>query len=328
VHSVEPAVETEQVEDYGDAADDPAIWVHPTDPARSLVIGSQKKRGIEVYDLAGKRLQVLAVGRTNNVDLRQGVLLGGKRRDIVAGSNRDDRTLTLYEVDPATRRLADVAAAPIPTGMRDPYGLCMYHSAKSGKLYVFINNPDAGEFRQWEIDASGAKLTGKLVREFTVGTQAEGCAADDETGALYIAEEDVGLWRYAAEPDGETERRQLDSTGKGGRLKADVEGVGIFRGKGGAGYLVVSNQGADNYAVYRREGDNAFIGLFSIVANDGSGIDGASETDGLEVTSTPLGRAFPHGMLVVQDGRNITPVERQNFKLVPWERVAAALGLP
>jgi len=327
VRTVEPVVETEPVEDYGDAADDPAIWVHPTDPERSLVIGAQKKRGIEVYDLTGKRLQVLAVGRTNNVDVRQGVLLGGKRWDIVAGSNRDDRTLTLYEVDPATRRLTDVAAAPVPTGMRDPYGLCMYHSAKSGKLYVFINNPDAGEFRQWEIEASGAKLTGKLVREFTVGSQAEGCVADDETGALYIAEEDVGLWRYSAEPDGATERRQLDSAAETGRLKADVEGVGIFRGKEGSGYLVVSNQGADNYAVYRREGDNAFVGFFSIVANDELGIDGASETDGLEVTSTPLGRLFPHGALVVQDGRNITPVERQNFKFVPWERVAAALGL-
>ncbi len=327
VHTVEPAVETEPVEDYGDAADDPAIWVHPTDPARSLVIGSQKKRGIEVYDLTGKRLQVLPVGRTNNVDLRQGVLLGGKRRDIVAGSNRDDRTLTLYEVDPASRRLADVAAAPIPTGMRDPYGLCMYHSAKSGKLYVFINNPDAGEFRQWEIEASGAKLTARLVREFTVGTQSEGCVADDEAGALYIAEEDVGLWRYAAEPDGATERRQVDAVAETGRLMADVEGVAIFRGKDGAGFLVVSNQGADNYAVYRREGDNAFVGFFSIVANDELGIDGASETDGLEVTAAPLGRSFPQGMLVVQDGRNITPVERQNFKLVRWERVIAAMGL-
>jgi 3-phytase len=327
VHSVEPTVETEPVEDHGDAADDAAIWVHPIDPARSVVIGSQKKRGIELYDLTGKRLQVLAVGRTNNVDLRQGVLLGGKRRDIVAGSNRDDRTLTLYEIDPATRRLADVAAAPIPTGMRDPYGLCMYHSARSGKLYVFINNPDVGEFRQWEIEARGARLTGTLVREFAVGTQAEGCVADDETGALYIAEEDVGLWRYAAEPDGGTERRQLDSTAEGGRLKADVEGVGLFRGKGGAGYVIVSNQGADNFAVYRREGDNPFIGFFSIVANDALGIDGASETDGLDVTSAALGAAFPQGLLVVQDGRNITPVERQNFKLVPWERVAAVLGL-
>jgi 3-phytase len=79
--------------------------------------------------------------------------------------------------------------------------------------------------------------------------------------------------------------------------------------------------------VYRREGDNAFIGQFSIVANDALGIDGASETDGLDVTSTPLGKSFPQGLLVVQDGRNITPTQKQNFKLVPWERVAAALGL-
>jgi 3-phytase len=326
-HVATPSVETEPVLDQGDAADDPAIWIHPRDPARSLIIGAQKKRGIEVYDLGGKRVQVLADGRTNNIDLRQGVEIGGKRRDVVAGSNRDARTLTLYEVDVNTGRLSDAVAAPIPTGLGDPYGLCMYHSARSGKLYVFINDPDKGDFRQWEVEAVGNKLGGKLVREFTVGTQAEGCVADDETGALYIAEEDVGLWRYGAEPDAGTDRRQLDSTGEGGHLTADAEGVAIFRGKDGAGYLVLSNQGADNYAVYRREGDNAFIGHFSIVANDELGIDGASETDGLDVTSTPLGKAFPQGLVVVQDGRNITPTETQNFKLVPWERVAAALGL-
>lgn len=324
---VEPAVETEPVDDFGDAADDPAIWIHPADPARSLVIAAQKRRGIEVYDLTGKRLQVMPDGRTNNVDLRQGVRLGGSRRDIVAGSNRTTKTLTLYEVDATTRRLVDAAAAPIPTGLGDPYGLCMYHSANSGKLYVLINDPDKGEFRQWEITAEGTKLAATLVREFTVGSQAEGCAADDETGALYVAEEDVGLWRYGAEPDAGDARRKLDSTGTGGRLQADVEGIGIYRGRDGTGYLVVSNQGADNYAVYRRDGDNAFVGMFSIVANNELGIDGASETDGLEVTSTPLGNRFPQGLLVVQDGRNITPAGKQNFKLVPWERVAAALGL-
>ena len=52
-----------------------------------------------------------------------------------------------------------------------------------------------------------------------------------------------------------------------------------------------------------------------------------SETDGLDVTSAPLGPLFPQGALVVQDGRNITPAERQNFKLVSWERIAEALGL-
>jgi 3-phytase len=90
---------------------------------------------------------------------------------------------------------------------------------------------------------------------------------------------------------------------------------------------VLSNQGADNYAVYRREGDNAFVGIFHIVADAGRGIDGVSETDGLDVTSAPLGARFPEGLLVVQDGRNLSPRERQNFKYVSWREIAGALGL-
>ena len=70
-----------------------------------------------------------------------------------------------------------------------------------------------------------------------------------------------------------------------------------------------------------------FVGQFAVVANDELGVDGASETDGLDVTSAPLGGAFPHGLLVVQDGRNIAPRERQNFKLVPWDRVVTGMKL-
>jgi 3-phytase len=42
----------------GDAADDPAIWVHPVDPALSLVLGTDKKGGLNVFDLEGKRLLI------------------------------------------------------------------------------------------------------------------------------------------------------------------------------------------------------------------------------------------------------------------------------
>jgi 3-phytase len=323
---VRPSVETDPVDDYGDAADDPAIWVHPTDPSRSLIIGAQKKRGLYVYDLSGKTLQVLPDGRMNNVDIRHGFKLGMSSVALVAASNRTTHTLALYKVDPATRRLVDVALNPIPTGFRDPYGLCMYRSAKSGDFHVFMNDADSGAYKQWRLRARGDKVVADVVREFTVGTQAEGCAADDETGALYIAEEDVGLWRYEAEPDGADRRVPLDTTGKG-NLNADVEGVAIYYGQRGTGYVIVSNQGRDNYAVYRREGRNEFIAHFSVGADPAAGIDGASETDGLDVISTPLGPAFPRGVFVAQDGRNISPDERQNFKLVPWERIADALSL-
>jgi 3-phytase len=43
---VRPTAETEPVETGGDAADDPAIWIDPTDPSRSVIIGTQKQSGL------------------------------------------------------------------------------------------------------------------------------------------------------------------------------------------------------------------------------------------------------------------------------------------
>jgi 3-phytase len=315
-------VETEPVASSDDAADDPAIWIHPTDPARSLVIGTDKKRGLDVYDLGGKRVQSLPDGRMNNVDLRHGFQLDGAEVAIVAATNRTDRSIALYAVD-ANGRLHDVAEGKIPTGMADPYGLCMYRNP-AGEIFVFANDGDSGVYKQWQLQARGNKVGASIVREFAVGSQAEGCAADDGNGRLYIAEEDVGLWRYSAEPSGGSERVEVDRV-KGGHLTDDAEGVTIFYGDGDQGYLIVSSQGSNDYNVYRRDGDNAFIGKFAIAASQE--IDGTSDTDGIDVTSAPLGSAFPHGLFVAQDGDNTAPGAAQNFKLVPWERIAKALNL-
>jgi 3-phytase len=322
--TVTPVLETVPVTTWGDAADDPAIWVNPRDPAKSAVIGTDKNLGLYVYDLDGRLLQALPDGRMNNVDLRDGFLVHGKPRVLVAASNRTDKTIALYFLDPATRRLSRAGDA-VPTGFGDPYGLCMYAGATGH--YVFVNNGGDGLFRQWRITASNGQAAAQQVREFTVGSQAEGCAADDEAGTLYIAEEDGGFFRYSALADGGAERREIDRVDGPNGLLADIEGVGIWAGKDGTGYLVLSNQGADNYAVYRREGDNAFVGLFHVVADPNRGIDGASETDGLDVVSAPLGAKFPDGLLVVQDGRNLSPREKQNFKFVSWRDIARALGI-
>jgi 3-phytase len=106
-----------------------------------------------------------------------------------------------------------------------------------------------------------------------------------------------------------------------------LEGVGLYDLGGGRGYLIVSSQGNNSYAVYRREGDNAYLGSFSVVADPARGIDGISETDGLDVTSANLGPGFGTGAMIAQDGRNLLPVENQNFKFVPWSEIAAALNL-
>ena len=323
---VSPSVETTPVQSFGDAADDPAIWIHPERPELSTVIGSQKQHGINVYDLEGNLLQSRADGRINNVDLRYGFSLGGESIDIVTGSNRSSDSISIYAVDPKTRTLVDVADGVIPTGMSDPYGQCMYKSPLSGEFYVYINDT-SGIFKQWLLkDAGNGRVGVELVREFNVGSQPEGCVADDATGDLYVGEEGVALWKYSAEPDGNDQRTMVDSI-EDGHLAGDIEGMAIYYGPGESGYLVVSDQGINSFALYQRGGDNAYLGHFHVVADASTGIDGVSETDGLDVTSAYLGPAFPHGVFVAQDGRNITPAERQNFKLVQWERIAAVMGL-
>ncbi len=327
VATVSATVETDPVSTFGDAADDPAIWVHPENPEMSVIIGTQKKHGIEVYDLSGKTLQSRADGRINNVDVRSGFSLDGEEVAVVAASNRSTDSISVYIVDPESRTLVESADGLISTGMIDPYGMCMYKSAVSGHFYVFINDTD-GIVKQWQLkDAGDRKIGATLRREFSVGSQTEGCVADDETGNFYIGEEDVGIWKYSAEPDSGEDRTLVDSTDENGNLTDDVEGMAIYYGEDGGGYLVASNQGADNYALYKRAGDNEFVGIFHVVADEATGIDGASETDGIDVSSANFGPGFPGGIFVVQDGRNITPDERQNFKLVPWQRISDAMGL-
>jgi len=318
-------VETEPVLSADDAADDAAIWVHPTDPARSLIIGTDKKNGLEVYDLTGRRVQSLPDGRMNNVDIRYDFPLGdGRKVAIVAATNRTDQTLALYAVD-GNGVLSNIADGKIATGMDDPYGLCMYRS-RDGEYFVFANEGDTGVYKQWQLEARGDKVGARKVREFNVGSQAEGCAADDFTGHLYVAEENVGLWRYSASPSGGDARTQVDSV-KQGHLTDDVEGVTIFYGPDDTGYVIVSSQGSNDYNVYRRDATNTFVGKFAIVDAPG-GIDGTTDTDGIDVTSAALGPAFPHGLFIAQDGSNTSPAAAQNFKLVPWESIAKALDLP
>jgi 3-phytase len=203
----------------------------------------------------------------------------------------------------------------------------MYRSAADGKTYVFINTGD-GQMRQWELVANANARVGiHQVREFRFGSQAEGCVADDAGGNLYVDEEDVALWKLGAAADAGDAMTSIDRIDKNPVLKADLEGLGIYHLGDGRGYIVISVQGNDTYAVYRLEGDHEYLGSFAVVADAARGIDGISETDGLEITSRNLGPGFEHGAMIAQDGRNVLPVENQNYKYVPWESIARALDL-
>jgi 3-phytase len=255
-----------------------------------------------------------------NVDLRHDFPLGGSPTAIVTANNRRDNTIAVYAIDQATGRLRDVAARRIRVDIA-VYGSCMYRSAVNGAYYVFITSK-SGRVEQWRLfETSQATVDAERVRGFDLGSQIEACVADDELGFLYIGEERVGIWKYAAEPTGGDGRIAVDTTGPTGFLTPDVEGLTVFVGAAGTGYLIASSQGRDAFNVYRREGRNEYVATFAI--EEGNGIDRVTHSDGVDVLNANLGPKFPHGVFVTQDQQNVGG--KQNFKLVPWPAIEAVI---
>jgi 3-phytase len=130
--------------------------------------------------------------------------------------------------------------------------------------------------------------------------------ADDELGVLYASDEENAILKFRAAPDARGEPVAIFAKGDG--IDGDREGLAIYKTSPRTGYLLVSSQGNHTVKIYRREGDNAFLKTIETV--------GAYRTDGLEVTSHPLGKQFPHGLLVCHNSRG------DNFVAYPWDAIA------
>ncbi|MFM6133242.1 MAG: phytase, partial [Sphaerospermopsis kisseleviana] len=344
-------------------ADDPAIYVNSTDSSKSLVLTSVKNGGLRIYDLAGNLLQTINPSnpdiRYNNIDLQYGFTLGGQKVDIAVASDRNNDKLAIFKINPNStngnflENITDSNAAtifqslPFPTpysaSSRSAYGLALYRSPVTNDYYAFTSRRQTGDVAQLKLlDKGNGKIGYELVRNFTIpssttagaSAQTEGMVADQETGFLYIGQEDVGIWKFKAEPNGGTTGLLIEKVkAEGGKnLTNDVEGLTIYYGKNGTGYLLASSQGDNTFAVYTREGNNDFLGRFG-VGNNGS-IDSVQESDGADVINSPLGANFPNGVFITQDGANdpATIVNGENissnFKLVPWENIANAFPTP
>lgn len=369
VTSVSPIVETPSVLDQSDGqgllgdSDDPAVWVNPTDAAQSLVIATLKDGGLAVFNLDGTVAQTFAASpygsiRYNNVDVLYNFKLDGKTVDLAIATDRNNDTLGIFQIDPTTRQLVDVTdqgigklfqaapfTAPYSTSSRSAYGLATYRSPLTEEAYVFVNRRQTGDVGQFKlVDQGNGKVGVTRVREFTIpvpanapaGTspQLEGMVVDQELGNLYIGQEDVGIWKFQAEPNGGKSGVLIEPVKAlgGDRITNDVEGLTIYYGKDGTGYLLASSQGDNTFAVYTREGDNAYVGQFAVGTS--GAIDSVQESDGAEVVNVPLGSNFPFGAFITQDGSNDPAVLDEegeninsNFKFVPWQNIANPLGL-
>lgn len=309
-----------------DAADDMAIWVNADNPENSTVIGTNKKGGVAVYNLRGEEIAFYPTGRINNIDVLYGFVLNGEKTDLVGCTNRSDQSVDLFRINPNDGTLADIADHALQVdsnAVKDVYGFCFYPGSKP---FLFINGKN-GVVQQFELLATPrGKIDLRLVRQLVFDSQTEGMVADEARALLYVGEEDRGIWRVPAEPDADSTRTFVaDSGADNPNIAFDVEGLTLYK-KNGDGYLLASSQGNFSYAVFERNGENSYLASFKIT--DGEAVDGVEETDGIDVVSLPLGSLFPQGLFVAQDGFNFDVdgrPQRQNFKLVRWEKIERLL---
>ena len=322
VFNVEALVETEPAQSLEDAADDAEVWLNPTNPEKSVVFGTDKKSGLFAFDLDGRKLDFHPVGRVNNVDIRDGITTPGGERVLVGASNRTKLGISFFLLDPTTLKLTHDEGSFIATDLADPYGFCMYRSAKTGALYAIVIGKD-GEFRQYGLTASDQGIKSELVRKFAFGSIAEGCVADDRTGTLYVGDELRGIWKLGAEP-GSGDQRELAIKVDGRDLVADIEGLTLAPDGKEGGFLIASVQGNSSYALFSLP-DLKLVARFQIAANAERNIDEVTGTDGIALTVGNFGPQYPLGLFVVQDDEN--PGAAQNFKYVSWADILKKLNV-
>ena len=333
-----PVVQTEAFAEPADA-DDPAIWVHPHDPARSIVLGTLKEGGLAAFDLAARTLQRVPAGpggRFNNVDV-----VG----DLAVVSDRGRDRIRVYRIDPdapqVLRDVTDPAAPPVFSAsesevdeQRTAYGLAAGRDPRTGLRWVAVTRRHETRVALLRlVDQPGGTVgtaplaTVDLPSTFRLpngvswspceepgeGPQLEGSVLDGRV--LYTAQEDVGIWRIPLSPAGFGRPELIDrvrSYGVPARWDAASEECvpsGADPGFGGR-WLTADAEGlavAHGTLFASSQGDSRFVVYGGKRTRDlrivaGRGTDSVEHSDGSAISTAYLGRRFPHGLLVVHDG--------------------------
>ena len=311
---VPASAETDPMAGTGDLADDPALWVHPSNPGFSLILGTNKEEGLFVYDLTGRDHQHLQLGRVNNVDVRG---------DLAVASNDQVNGLSWVRITATEQGAVIRHIGDTPVRRRAPYGVCL--GIIDERPVAGVTYPD-GTIELWQATDLGDSITAQLARTERLASQVEGCVFDDAERRMFVGEEDHGVWSIDLS-DPASSPREVDTITAGRGLVDDVEGLSLYTMDNGRGYLVVSAQGADRFVLYERQPPHRVVGAIRIAASRDGSVDGVSHTDGLEANSAPLPQ-YPRGLLIVQDDANPWIEKDQNFKLVDWRNIESAINLP
>ena len=301
--------------------DDPAIWINPADRAQSLVVGTDKNTdgALYVYDLDGKVVQRVGdLKRPNNVDIAYGLPLGGKPTDIAVTTEREMLRLRVFRLP--DMQCVDRGDLVVFGGdkNRAPMGIALYKRPRDGAMFAIVggkSGPAEGYLGQYRLADDGTgrvKMT--LVRQFgrySGKKEIESIAVDAELGYVYYSDEMFGVHKYHADPDAPGAGKELALFATSG-FTSDHEGISVYKINGGTGYLLVSDQQANRFWIFTREGspgkphDHRLVKIIQVATG---------ESDGSDVTSLALGPKFSRGFFVAMS-------DNKTFHYYAWEDIA------
>ncbi|WP_209566321.1 phytase [Flavobacterium sp. 1355] len=282
--------------------DDPSIWIHPTDASKSIIVGTDKDTdgALYAFDLNGKILKKsIVLQRPNNVDIAYGLLIDGKKVDIAVTTERETnkiRIFSLPDLEPI-----DNGGIPVFEGdtERDPMGVALYTRPSDKKIFAVVGRktgPSGSYLWQYELSGNGKAAVAKVVRKFgnySGKKEIEAIAVDNELGFVYYCDEQFGIRKYKADPS-LNDNKELAIFGKTG-FKADNEGIAIYKKTDSTGYILVSNQQANTFMVYPREGSKGKPNEYPLLAEIPTS---TIECDGADVTNVNLGPKYKNGLFV------------------------------
>ncbi|MEL6824107.1 MAG: phytase, partial [Calditrichota bacterium] len=325
---LQPVVSTEPV---NADSDDPAVWIHPTDPAQSLILGTDKgdddegiDGGLFMFDMSGKMIKKEIVSfnvRPNNVDVEYGLQLGDETVDVAIMTIRGTRQIRVYrmpELEPIDDGGLDVFVGE-EDDMRRVMGVSTYKRSSDNAIFVILSRkegPSGDYLWQYQLkDAGDGTVKIEKVRSFGLWSGAPGeieaIVVDDALGYVYYSDELLGIRKYHADPDHPNAAEELAIFGID-NFVSDREGLSIYAVDEKTGYLLVSDQQSNRFHVYKREGEPGDPHQHNRVKIFKSSTE---SSDGSETVSVPLGKNFPQGLFIAMS-------EDKTFKMYSWSDIA------
>lgn len=246
------------------------------------------------------------------------------------------------------------------------YGMSVYK--KDGKHYAIVTQRNESRIAEFLLKTeSDGKVTALMSHDWRFpyswngqdltsesdenpdldwSPQFEGLTVDKQQNVLYAGQEDTGIWRINLNtgkaddaPFYETRGSVISPFNNRDSFAArDIEGLCIYYGKNGNGYILASSQGSahgddaspdtgydDTFLIFNRKYPNELLGRFQIP--ESGAVDAVQECDGMEITGINV-PDFPKGIIAVQDGydndlNNLDgETDSSNLKLVSTETLS------